>query len=134
MELERLLPLMAVAYLLTVSIEAPVLLLALSRRHPLKHRLFAGFWLTACTYPILWLVLPSLINPSNNRILYLAVGETFVPIAECVLFWWAFGNTEPRSIKNTLQDMAAIVVANLFSFGWGEVFNVLVGWEWLIGS
>lgn len=125
---------MAVAYCITVSIEAPTLLLALSQRHAFKHRLFAGFWLTACTYPILWLVLPSIIDPRTDRILYLAVGETFVPIAECFLFWAAFGGTEPRSVRNTLQDMAAIVVANLFSFGWGEVFNVLVGWEWLTGQ
>ena len=99
-------PMMAVEYLLTVSVEGPVLLAGLSRRHPLKHRLFAGFWLTACTYPVVWLVLPPLFA---ERWLYLAVAETFPPVAECVLFRLAFGTV-------TLRDLAVIVLANLLSF------------------
>ena len=46
---------MAVGYLFTISVETPVLLVGLSRRHPIRHRLFAGVWLTACTYPVVWL-------------------------------------------------------------------------------
>ena len=102
---------MLVGYLFTVSIEAPVLLVGLSRTHPIKHRLFAGFWLTACTYPVVWLVLPPLFE---QRWAYLTVAEIFAPAAECLLFWLAFGKASPR-------DLAAIVVANLLSFGLGEV-------------
>ena len=122
---------MAVAYVLTVSIEAPALLLGLSRRHSIEHRFFAGLWLTACTYPILWLVLPQFFTRPAQHVLYLAVGETFVPIAECLLFWFAFGKAEPRSRRATIRDFATIVIANLLSFGLGEVFNKTIGWDWL---
>lgn len=131
--MDQRLRLMAVAYLLTVAIELPTLLIGLSRRHPVSHRMFAGFWLTGCTYPILWLVLPELIDTVADRVLYLVVGETFVPIAECFLFWIAFGKCEPHSRGATIRDFAAIVVANLLSFGLGEVFHRTVGWEWLLG-
>ena len=78
-------------YLFTIAIETPVLVVGLSRRHPLSHRLFAGAWLTACTYPVVILVLPMLFDPGEQRGLYLAVAETFAPVAECLLFWAAFG-------------------------------------------
>jgi hypothetical protein len=129
--MDPFLRMMAVGYMLTVAIELPTLLIGLSRRHSIVHRIFAGFWLTACTYPILWLVLPEFIDPATNRPLYLTVGETFVPIAECVLFWLAFGRTQPRSRAATVRDCAAIVIANLLSFGLGEVFHRTVGWDWL---
>jgi hypothetical protein len=122
---------MAVGYVLTVAIEATVLVMFLSRRHPLRHRVFAGLWLTACTYPVVWLVLPSLLP---ERWLYLLVAETFAPAAECMLFWLAFGRAEPRSRAATIRDIVIIIVANLLSFGLGEGFNQLVGWAWLTGG
>src|SRR4029453_8939724 len=87
-ELWHFLPL---GYLLTISIETPILCVGLSRRHPLTRKLLAGVWLTACTYPVVTLVLPLLFSP-NSRGLYLVVAETFAPVAECVLFWLAFGS------------------------------------------
>src|SRR5205085_5486851 len=57
-ELWRFLP---VGYALSVALETPVLLVGLSPRHPIARRIFAGCWLTACTYPIVILVLPQLI-------------------------------------------------------------------------
>src|SRR5713101_5899664 len=81
-ELWRFLPL---GYLLSILIETPVLLLGLSNRHSLKRKLFAGVWLTACTYPIVVLVLPMLFV-NRSRALYLVVAETFAPVAECILF------------------------------------------------
>jgi hypothetical protein len=129
-------------YLVTIAIETAILVVGLSRRHPVKHRLFAGAWLTACTYPILWLVLPALIDPQKNNDLYLAVGETFVPVAECLLFWLAFGRAEPRTRSALTRDMAVIVIANLASFLGGLwIQDWLVNlkqqgrlpWEWLGG-
>jgi hypothetical protein len=122
---------MLVGYLFTISIETPVLLVGLSRRHPVRHRLFAGVWLTACTYPVVWLVLPPLFDPGTQRTLYLVVAETFAPAAECLLFWLAFGKGEPSRRGATLQDMAVVVLANLLSFGLGELFSRTVGWGWL---
>ena len=127
-ELWRFLPL---GYLLTILVETPVLLVALSRRHSWKRRLWAGVWLTACTYPIITLVLPRLFS-SSSRTLYLVVAETFAPVAECLLFWIAFGEKEHLEKLSMWRDFIAIVVANLASFGVGEVLNAY-GWFGLLG-
>jgi hypothetical protein len=50
---------------------------------------------------------------------------------ECLLFWLAFGKAEPRSRRATARDMAVIALANLLSFGAGELFSNQVGWKWL---
>lgn len=128
MPADPLLKMMAVGYFLTVSMEIPVLLAGLSRRHTASQRLFAGFWLTACTYPIVWLVLPPLFE---SRMWYLMVAETFAPLGECLLFQFTLGRTNPASRRDTIQDMMTITVANLISFGLGELFNRNVGWAWL---
>ena len=104
-ELWRFLP---IGYLFTIAIETPILLLGLSRHHSIKRRLLAGIWLTACTYPIVVLVLPLVFDQS--RTLYLSVAETFAPVAECLLFWAAFGK------ETRWRDFGVIVVANLASF------------------
>src|ERR1044071_8969754 len=114
-----------VGYLVTVAVETPVLVLFLSKRHGLKHRLFAGLWLTACTYPVVVLVLPPLFADSS-RALYLLVAETFAPAAECVLFYLAFRGKEGGG-GVTWRDMAAVVAANLLSFLAGEVLTAY-GW------
>jgi len=98
-----------VGYVLSVIIETPVLLIGLSKHHSLRAKLFAGLWLTGCTYPIVVLSLPAL----TGRF-YLPIAETFAPLAECVLFATLFRTW-------TWRDMAAIVVANLASFAVGEL-------------
>ena len=57
----------------------------------------------------------------ENRTLYLLVAETFAPVAECVLFWFAFIVGLPHDRRATVRDMVAITVANLCSFGLGEL-------------
>ncbi len=127
-ELWRFLPL---GYLLTILIETPILCVGLSRRHPLRRKLFAGVWLTACTYPIVTLVLPLLFSRAS-RALYLVVAETFAPVAECLLFWLAFGREEEAGKGSMRRDFIAIIIANLASFGIGEVMNAW-GWFGLVG-
>ena len=122
-ELWRFLPL---GYFFTILIETPILVLGLSRRHSLKRKLFAGVWLTACTYPIVTLLLP-LVFAQQSRTLYLLVAETFAPVAECVLFWLAFGEREYLGRLCMWRDFGAIILANLASFGFGEVMNA---WQW----
>ena len=118
-------------YFLSILIETPVLLIGLSKRHPIKHRLFAGIWLTACTYPIVVLVLPlALANVSRAK--YLVVAETFAPVAECILFWLAYGDREQIGKASMWRDFGAIVLANLASFLGGEVLNAY-GWFGLLG-
>ncbi len=113
-------------YLVTVLIETPILLIGLSPRHPLKRKLLAGIWLTACTYPIVTLVLP-LLFAAESRTAYLVVAETFAPVAECILFWIAFGREELLGGRSMWRDFGAIIVANLASFGLGELLNA---WRW----
>ncbi len=116
-ELWRFLPL---GYLLTVLIETPILLVGLSAPHPIRRRLLAGLWLTACTYPVVVLVLPLLLN---DRTVYLVIAETFAPVAECLLFWLAFGKQMGVGSRTMWRDFTTIVVANLASFLGGEVLN-----------
>lgn len=118
-------------YLLTIFIETPILLIGLSRRHSLKRKVLAGVWLTACTYPIVTLVLPLLFSP-DSRTAYLLVAEIFAPVAECVLFWLAFGNTSEVGKSGMWRDFFAIIAANLASFGIGEILNAW-GWFGLFG-
>jgi hypothetical protein len=113
-----------VGYVLSVAIETPVLLAGLSNRHSVGRRILAGLWLTACTYPIVVLVLPQLIwMPLGDAGYwpYVAVAEIFAPAAECGLFWMAFWRGVPGQRSDFLRDMASIVAANLASFligGW----------------
>jgi hypothetical protein len=123
-ELWRFLPL---GYLVTILIETPILVIGLSRQHPFKRRILAGAWLTACTYPIVVLVLPLLFE---SRFLYLIVAETFAPLAECLLFWLAFDAAQIT--RTVVRDFAVIVVANLASFAAGEILNAF-DWFGLLG-
>jgi hypothetical protein len=105
-ELWRFLP---VGYLFTIAIETPILFFGLSPQHSKARRIAAGVWLTACTYPIVVLVLP-LLMMNQSRTIYLLVAEVFAPLAECLLFWFAFGK-ETRG-----RDFVVIVIANVASF------------------
>ena len=122
-ELWRFFPL---GYLFSILIETPVLLIGLSRRHTIKRRLFAGIWLTACTYPIVVLVLPFVLA-GFSRAGYLVVAEVFAPVAECILFWLAYGESDQVGKLSMWRDFGAVTIANLASFLGGEVLNAY-GW------
>lgn len=116
-DLVRFLPF---GYLLTILIETPVLLAGLPSKLTLRQKFLCGVWLTACTYPVVVLVLPAVFFGAP-RWQYLAVAETFAPAAECLLFWIAFkGRVEGREL---IHSFIAIIIANLASFGLGEVLN-----------
>lgn len=126
-------------YFITIAVETPILLIGLSRRHSFRRRVFCGFWLTACTYPIVVLVLNPLLlgRPMNDPMrpgqivwegsvaAYLLVAETFAPLAECALFWAAFGTRPDCCTRSMGRDLATITVANLASFGFGELLDYL---------
>jgi hypothetical protein len=119
METSALWSFLPLGYVISVLIEGPILLLGLSPRHGLTRRLFAAFWLTACTYPVVVLVLPVLLEMEQRRFTYLLVAESFAPIAESLLFWCVFVYATPRDTLATLRDCGAITFANLASFGLG---------------
>jgi hypothetical protein len=108
-------------YLFTVCIETPILLLGLSPRHSWSRRLFCGIWLNACSYPIVVLVLPMLIDIKDQRGLYLLIAEVFAPVAECALFWAAFGTRDELGKRSMWRDFAVITLANLASFVPAEI-------------
>src|SRR5262245_56350999 len=126
-ELWKFLPL---GYAITIVLEMPVLILGLSPRHGFLRRIFAGYWLTACTYPIVTLVLPELIwRPlgAAGYWPYVAVAEVFAPAAECALFWLAYWRQASLAKQRAdfIRDMLAIVAANLTSLlvgGWLAVW------------
>jgi len=109
-------------YIFTIIIESAVLLVGLSPKVTLKQRLWCGVWLTACTYPIVILVLPAVFF-GQSRDVYLFVAETFAPLAECFLFWLAFRGKGLLDQRDWKRCMIAIIVANLASFGAGEIMN-----------
>jgi uncharacterized membrane-anchored protein len=113
---------MLIGYMITIVIETLVLVVLLSRRHSMRVRVFAGVWLTLCTYPVVWLVLPPFFL-DDQRGLYLLVAETFAPLAEVCLFWLAFSRWLPHEPVATRRDSLAIVVGNLCSFGLGEALR-----------
>jgi hypothetical protein len=115
-----------IGYLFTIAIETPVLLIGLASKVPLKQKLWCGVWLTACTYPIVVLVLPAIFF-GQSRILYLAIAETFAPVAECILFWLAFRGKSILDASDWVRCFVTIIIANLASFGAGEILNYY-GW------
>src|SRR5256885_11560879 len=115
-----------IGYPFTILIETPVLLLGLSQRHSIKRRIFAGVWLTACTYPIVVLVMPLMFG-GVSRTIYLAVAETFAPDAESVLFWLAYGKAEELAKRSMRQAQPPMPLATHTSFLSGQGRNAS-GW------
>ena len=110
-----------IGYLFTIVIETPVLLIGMSPKITMRQRLWLGAWLSACTYPIVILVLPAVFFDSS-RALYLVVAETFAPVAECALFWLAYRKAD-LTRADWIRCLIVIVIANLASFGAGEILN-----------
>jgi hypothetical protein len=111
-----------VGYLMTILIETPIVVFGLSPKISLKQRILCGIWLTACTYPIVILVLPNLLG-SISWLLYVVVAEIFAPAGECFVFWIAFRSRADLNTKDWIRCFVAIIVANLTSFGIGEILN-----------
>lgn len=109
-------------YLITILIETPILFFGLSPKLSIRQKLASGVWLTACTYPIVVIVLPTLFF-GYSRSIYLLVAEIFAPLAECLIFWLAFRRKDLLDWNGWARCFAVIVLANLASFGLGEVLG-----------
>lgn len=108
-------------YLLTISMETPILFFGLANRYSLKQKLFAGAFLTACSYPFVAVFFPMIWDPYENYNTYIVVSEIFAPLSECVIFAWLFQRRKPGlTLKQRMFDFAAIIAANLFSYLFGE--------------
>ncbi|MEO8572740.1 MAG: hypothetical protein ABI481_02135 [Pyrinomonadaceae bacterium] len=117
-------------YIVTILIETPILVLGLPRKLTVRQKLLCGVWLTACTYPIVVLVLPSIFFGAP-RWEYLAVAETFAPVGECFIFWLAFRTRELLHTRDWIRSFVIIVIANIGSFSVGEILNYF-GWFGLL--
>ncbi len=111
-----------IGYLTTILIETPILLVGLSPKLSFKQKLACGAWLTACTYPIVILVLPVLLQ-NYSKTLYLIVAETFAPVGECFFFWLVFRGKNILETRDWIRSFIAIIAANLASFGIGEILH-----------
>ena len=60
--------------------------------------------------------MPYLLWEPFGYAVYLAVAETFAPVAECLLFWLVLGSHAELFRPSMYRDFAAIVAANLASF------------------
>ncbi len=116
-------------YAATVAIELPILYFLLPRSLGAGARAACGIWLTACTYPIVVLVLPALMD-GFSRLTFLAVAESFAPVAECILFWLAFRSRDVLDRSAWVRSFIVIFVANLASFGVGELLNSYLWVSW----
>ncbi len=108
------------ATLATMAIETAVLVAGLSYRHRISARVFAGIWLSACTLPIAWLVLPWFFLAPGSDGAYVVTAESFAVVAECCLFWVAFVRPKRDDIPATIRDVMAILAANMLSYAAGE--------------
>ena len=106
-------------YLLTILIEIPILILGLPTKFAVKDTIVNGLLLTAITYPVVVLVLPAIFTGMGveNRVLFLAVAESFAPITEVLFFRYLID--QPLAARLD-REAAVIVVANLTSFLLGE--------------
>jgi hypothetical protein len=116
---------MPICFVLTVAIELPCLAWGLSARHAWKVRLFSAIWLTACTFPMVWLVIPPLFEGAltpQSPPWDVLTAEVFAASAECLIFYRAFiwGRYPTAGRCPTVIDFATIVLANILSFGCGE--------------
>jgi hypothetical protein len=110
-----------IGYVLTVIVETMILAIGLSKRNSLSVRLYAGAWLTACTYPAVNVIIPILFRSTDLYLAEAATAETFAAVAECAFFWAAFGRHNAPGWGSVGQDFVAITLANVASFGFGEL-------------
>lgn len=112
--IDRLLLAALKGYAITVAVETPVLCVLLSKPHPLRRRVYAGLWLTACSYPFVTLCFPFLFDEGTYS-WYVITSEIFAPLSECALFWCAYLRNPPAPAKTVLRDCLAVIAANALS-------------------
>jgi hypothetical protein len=110
-------------YLLTIAVEIPVLCWLLSKEHSLRRRVFAGLWLTACSYPFVIFVFPTWFD-ENQYLQYVITSELLAPVSECILFWLAYLRRSPAE-RSVRRDLMSIIAANLCSFLTGVILSWL---------
>lgn len=112
---------MIAAWFWTVVIEGVVLWFMLPPKRSPRLRIGAAVWLSSCTIPVVHLSFPVLAEHGWSNTWWIAAAEVFAPLAECLLF--AAILRVGRMPPITWRDVWVIVLANLLSFGIGEVWH-----------
>ena len=113
----------AVALLLTLAIEVPIVAGGLSRwyRVPARRGVPIVAGASLLTHPVVWFVLPSVTVPTLGSLGYLLVAEGFAWLVEAAMFWLG-------TRRDPVGLLLLSLVANLASFSAGGVLWLLGLW------
>jgi hypothetical protein len=113
----------AVALLLTLAIEIPIVAVGLARwyRVPPVLGVTIASAASLLTHPVVWFVLPGWLAPMVGSLGYLLVAEGFAWLAEAGIFWLA-------TRRDPVRLLLLSLVANLASFAVGGLFRLVGYW------
>ena len=112
---------LVLGYFATVAVEIPILFFGLSARYSPREKIIWGLLLTAFTYPIVILVIPGILTIAEiqNRLIYVTWAESYAAVVEVMFFRYLAGR---QILSRPDRDAVVVVLANLCSFGIGELF------------
>jgi hypothetical protein len=119
--------------LLTLLIEAPLVVGLLARRCGWPRSVLVAFLASLLTHPLLWFVWSRVLSPRTHYKAYVASGEALVVLIEAGVFFWlalwptAERTSAPRDAPRRLAGMALGVslAANFASWGTGVLLHEL---------
>ena len=108
----------AVALLLTLAIEIPIVAVGLDRwyRVPLTRGVTVAACASLLTHPVVWFVLPAWLVPTVGPLGYLLVAEGFAWLSEAGLFWIA-------TRRDPVGLLLLSLTANMASFLTGALLH-----------
>jgi hypothetical protein len=110
----------AVALLLTLAIEIPIVAAGLARwyRVPVPRGIMIALVASLLTHPVVWFALPASLVPSLGTLGYLLVAEAFAWLAEAAIFW-AGTRADPVGL------LLLSLIANITSFTVGGLLHLV---------
>lgn len=109
----------AVALLLTLAVETPIVTVALARwyRVPAARGVTIAVGASLLTHPVVWFVLPQFLVSTVGSTGYLLVAEGFAWLVEAGIFWLAIR-------RDPIGLLLLSLVANLASFTLGGLLHL----------
>jgi hypothetical protein len=113
----------ATAFLLTLTIETPIVAAGLSRwyRVPAACGVPVAAGANVLTHPVVWFALPGLLVPSAGLLGYLLAAEAFAWLAEAAILWLA-------ARRDPAGPLLLSLVANTASFMTGGILRIVGVW------
>lgn len=122
MALLELIVQLSLGFVLFIGIESSILIACLRKQYAKTQLIFAGVWLTFCTYPVINLLLATLLGHTP---FYYAISALMAPLVEFILFWIAFESDRRFFDARLLHALFAIATANIASFTCGLILHML---------